>query len=90
VKWDVDCIEAYDEFAQRTDPEEDSAVRLAVMVAMFDWMEFGPPEDALWSDESQSFLCDLPGGIVAEFVKRKMAVPPIVYVTKFIWHPPLN
>lgn len=53
-----------------------------------EWASSGPPHDARYQAETETWFCDVPGTpVVVEFAMAKHTVPPAARILEYHWNP---
>ena len=84
MTWAIEFEEPYDAWDVTTDIEEDVEIRLTVLEFMDHWRTSGPPDDADYDADRDTFSCAVPGTpIIAEYVPAPYTDPPTIIVKRF-------
>lgn len=82
MTWDILYDEVYDAWDSSTDVENDVEVRLAVHAWILSWRKLGPPEDADWDQETDTYECAAPGtSVLVQYALFEGASTPAIFVT---------
>lgn len=84
MTWTIEFEEPYDAWDVTTDIEDDVETRLAVLEFMHHWRTAGPPEDAEYDPNRDTYSCPVPGTpILVEYVAAPNVDPPTIIVRRF-------
>ena len=83
MSWIVEYAEAYDRWDSRTDVEDETELRLAVLAFVVSWKDDGPPGEADYDSELGTLSCPVPGTpVFVEYVIWNIS-PPTAFVLGF-------
>ncbi len=82
MTWDITYDEAYDAWDSSTDIDDDVDIRLAVHAWILSWRTLGPPEDADWDPETDTYESAAPGTpVVIQYAVFEGASTRAIFVT---------
>lgn len=81
MPWDLIYDEIYDEWDASTDVDDDIEIRLSVHEWILSWKISGPPEDADWDPETDTYECAVPGTpVLVQFALFRGASTPAIFI----------